>query len=110
MSARRTRNPGWERAYLSLLDAVVQLGYPEEFGEVLAHELGSEQAMDRMAGYIRHAQPSSPEQIADEMLAIVEQRNRWVEQKMSEHANASMTAFYNRPNRPWADSSDEDYQ
>ena len=32
-----------------------------------------------------------------EDLAIIQLRGTWVEQKMSEHANASITAFYNRP-------------
>ena len=86
-----------ERAYQELVDAVVDLGYPEEFAEVLAHELGGEKSMRRMASYIRQAQPTSPEQIADEMLAIVSQRRTWVEKKMSERANDSMTTFYNRP-------------
>lgn len=86
----------YEGAYVALVDAVMRLGYPEEFAQVLAGELRSEKAMARMAAYVRSARPSSPEQIADEMLAIVSERNRWVEQKMSEHANASMTAFYNR--------------
>ena len=86
-----------EEAYLDLADAVMRLGYPEEFAEVLASELRSEQAMRRLASYVRNARPSSPEQIADEMLTIVSDRNRWVEQKISEHANASITAFYNRP-------------
>ena len=30
------------------------------------------------------------------MLAILQLRHTWVEQKISEHANASITAFYNR--------------
>ena len=84
------------RAYATLAKSVVDLGYPEEFAQVLAGELRSEKAMLRLASYIRNAQPSSPEQIAEEMLVIVSERNRWVEQKMSEHANATMTAFYNR--------------
>ena len=37
------------------------------------------------------------EDIADEMLALMEQRDRWVEQRRSEEANAAITAFYNRP-------------
>lgn len=86
----------YEGAYVALADAVMRLGYPEEFAQVLAGELRSEKAIARMAAYIRNARPSSPEQIADEMLAIVSERDRWVEQKMSEHANASITAFYNR--------------
>lgn len=86
-----------ERAYRELIDAVVDLGYPEEFGEVLAQELGGEKSMRRMASYLRQAQPTSPEQIADEMLAIVAQRRSWVEHKITERANASITEFYNRP-------------
>ena len=86
-----------ERAYQELEDAVVDLGYPEEFAQVLAHELGGEKSMRRMASYIRQAQPTSPEQIADEMLAIVSQPHTWVEHKISEHANATSTALYNRP-------------
>lgn len=86
-----------QQAYVELADAIMLGGYPEEFAQVLAGELRSENAMRRLAAYVRNARPSSPEQIADEMLTIVEERNRWVELKMSEHANASMTAFYNRP-------------
>ena len=92
-----THNTDYDQARLELLDAVVALGYPEEFGVVLAAELRTPKAMRRLAGYLRNAQPTSPEQIVDEMLAIVAMRDRWVEQKISEHANASLTAFYNRP-------------
>ncbi|MDO4539068.1 MAG: hypothetical protein Q4B54_12965 [Coriobacteriales bacterium] len=98
---------GAQQAYVALADAVMELGYPEEFAQVLAGELRSEGAMLRMAAYIRQAKPTTPEQIADEMLTIVEQRDRWVQQKMSEHANATMTAFYNRP-REDADEDDSD--
>ena len=52
--------------------------------------------MRRMTSYLRGADPHSPEEIADEMLAILQMRERYVEQKISEHANASITAFYNR--------------
>jgi hypothetical protein len=31
------------------------------------------------------------------MLALLEQRRRWVEQKIGQRANDSLTAFYNRP-------------
>jgi hypothetical protein len=46
---------------------------------------------------VRQAQPSSPEEIADEMLAILAQRQTWVRQKMSQRANDAVTTFYNRP-------------
>ena len=91
---------GKERAYQELVAAVLDQGYPEEFAVVLAGELRGEKSMRRLASYLRQAGQLSPEQIADEMLAIVAQRDAWVEQKVSEHANASITAFYNRPHRP----------
>ena len=87
------------RAYRELAAAIVDLGFPEEFAEVLAGELGGESSMRRMAAYLRGARPQSPEQIADELVAIVEQRDRWREKAMSERAQATMTSFYNRPGR-----------
>jgi len=64
---------------------------------VLAGELRTEPAMRRMTAYLRQAKPRSPEEIADEMLAIVTDRNRWIEQKKDEYYNAKVTEFYNRP-------------
>lgn len=85
-----------EAARADLIDAIEQLGYPGEFGEVIASQLGGEWSLRRMTSYLRGANPRSPEEIADEMLAILQMRERYVEQKISEHANASITAFYNR--------------
>ena len=86
-----------DRARAELVRAIEALGYPAEFGEVLAGELGGEKSMQRMTAYLRQARPTSPEQIVDEMLAIVEQRQRWAQQHASQHANDAITAFYNRP-------------
>lgn len=85
-----------EAARADLIDAIEQLGYPGEFGEVIASQLGGEWSLRRMTSYLRGANPHSPEEIADEMLAILQMRERYVEQKISEHANASITTFYNR--------------
>ena len=89
--------PEVERATAQLIAAIEDMGYPREFGVVLAGELRSEHAMQRI-GF----QP--PEEIADEMLAICADRDRWVEQKKSEYANAKITEFYNRPREPEEDS------
>jgi hypothetical protein len=86
-----------EQARAELIRAIEQLGYPAEFGEVIAGELGGEKSMRRMTSYLRGAKPQSPEEIADEMLAILQMRHTWVEQKISQRANDSMTEFYNRP-------------
>ena len=79
-----------------LIAAIVELGYPEEFGLVLAGELRSDNAIRRMTAYLRSSGFQPPEQIADEMLAICEQRDRWIERKKSEWAEARMTEVYNR--------------
>ena len=44
--------------------------------------------MSRMIRYLRNANPRSAEEIADEMLAIMEDRNRWVQKKEAEYYNA----------------------
>lgn len=91
---------GLELAVSELLDAIEQMGYPREFGLVLANELRSENAIRRMSSYLRQTGFQPPEEIADEMLAICADRDRWVEQKKSEYYNAKLTEFYNRPRDP----------
>jgi len=64
------------------------MGYPREFGAAIADNLGSEKTMSRMTGYLRQAKPASAEEIADEMLAIMEDRNRWISKKETEYYNS----------------------
>lgn len=82
----------WKEAYRELIGTVVRLGYPEEFGKVIAKNLGSEKTMRRMTSYLYSAKPRSAEEIADEMLAIMSDRERWIAKKEAEEANAA----YNR--------------
>ena len=86
-----------EEAREALIAAIEQLGDPAEFGMVIASQLGGEKSMRRMTAYLRGANPRSPEEIADEMLAILDDRSRWVETKISQRANDKLTQFYNRP-------------
>ena len=77
----------WKAAYRSLILAVVEKGYPEELGKQIAKNLGSEKTMNRMTAYLHSANPGSAEEIVDEMLAIMEDRNRWIQKKEAEEAN-----------------------
>ena len=86
-----------QRIHQELVEVILRMGYPEEFGIAIADSLGTEMTMNRMIRYLEHARPGSAEEIADEMLAILQVRESWVQQKISERANASITAFYNRP-------------
>ena len=78
-----------ERAMLrkELIETIVRMGYPEEFGAAVADNLRTEKTMGRMIGYLRHARPRSMEEIADEMLAIMEDRERWIQKKSAEYYN-----------------------
>ena len=63
------------------------MGYPEDFGKAVASQLRTEKAMRRMIGYLRQAKPKHPEEIADEMLAIMEEREAWIRKKSAEYYN-----------------------
>ena len=79
-----------ERGRISqeLVNIVVRMGYPKEFGIAIANNLRTEKTMSRMIGYLRNAKPRSAEEIADEMLAIMSDRERWIKKKEAEEANA----------------------
>lgn len=75
-------------AFNELVGTIVKMGYPEEFGIMVARNLGGEKTMRRMIGYLRHAKPRSAEEIADEMLSIMDDRARWIQKKSAEYYNS----------------------
>ena len=75
-------------SYNNLINTIIRMGYPEEFGAAIARNLGSEKLMNRMTAYLNYAKPRSAEDIADEMLAIMEDRNRWIQKKEHEYYNS----------------------
>ncbi|MCI1654121.1 MAG: hypothetical protein LKI32_00225 [Lachnospiraceae bacterium] len=85
----------WKRARKELMATIVRMGYPEEFGEMIARNLGSEKMMRRMTAYLFSARPRTAEEIADEMLALMSDRERWIAKKESEQANARYNEFLN---------------
>ncbi len=86
----------WKAAYSDLVRAVASRGYPEDFGRMIAKNLGSEKTMRRMTAYLNSANPRSAEEIADEMLAIMSDRERWLRKKEAEEANARYNEILNR--------------
>ena len=46
-----------EKIREQLIRTVVQMGYPEEFGMVIAENLRTEKTMSRMIGYLKSAKP-----------------------------------------------------
>ena len=83
----------WSMAKAELCREVLSLGFPVEFGNLLAKELGSPRVISRMTAYLRCTKPHSVEMIVDEMLAISAEAKAWREKKESEEAQASYNAF-----------------
>lgn len=92
-----------EAARARLARATVAAGFPEEFGLALAEFLGGPATMDRMSEYLLAVRPRSMEEAADEAVALVEQRARWVDQARSAEASDAYTRWLNRPDRPLED-------
>ena len=89
----------WAMARDELASAVVLLGYPEEFASLLAKQLKSPKAIQRMASYLVQARPQSVEMIVDEMLAICADTQAWREKTESREAMWSYSAWLNSEER-----------
>ena len=89
----------WALSRDGLAKAVASMGYPEDFADLLAKQLGSPKAIDRMASYLRQARPASIEMIIDEMLAIRAEIDAWREKKENRAAQAGYNAWLNSPDR-----------
>ena len=83
----------WAQARNQLAAAVSALGYPEELADLIAGQLGSPKAIDRMTSYVRQARPQSLETMMDEMLAIRAEIDAWRERKESREARAGYNAW-----------------
>ena len=83
----------WAQARERLAAAVASLGYPEEFAGLLAKQLKSPRAIDRMTSYLYLAHPGNIETIVDEMLAICADTETWREKIESREAQAGYSAW-----------------
>lgn len=85
----------WARSRDNLVSSIRALGFPGEFGELIAKQLGSPKAIDRMAAYLDYEKPKDIQIIVDEMLAIQSELDAWREKKASEEANARYNEILN---------------
>ena len=82
----------WAQARDRLVAAVTALGFSSELAELMAKQLKSPKAIDRMVSYIRQAHPRTEEMLVDEMLAICAEIETWRERKESLEAQARYSA------------------
>ena len=86
----------WARARDELTEALASLGYPEELGDMIAKYIGSPKGIKRMTSYLRLARPDKMELIADEMISVKSDIDRWRERIESREANIAYNEMLNR--------------
>jgi len=83
----------WAQARDRLVAAVTGIGFSAELGELMARQLKSPKAIDRMVSYIRQAHPRTEEMLVDEMLAICAEIETWRQKKESQEAQARYNSW-----------------
>ena len=87
----------WSQARDRLVEAVTAISFSAELAELMARQLGSPKAIDRMVSYIRQAHPRTEEMLVDEMLAICAEIETWRQKKESQEAQARYNSWlYNK--------------
>ena len=81
------------RKSMELYHLMIQRGYPEVFCDEVTKNLNTDFTATRMLGYLSHYRKLPMEEIADEMLAILSDRNRIMQKKNLENVNASWNEF-----------------
>lgn len=78
-----------------LINILSRMGFSAELGEAIAANLRTEKPMSRMIGYLLSAQPRTEEDIVDEMLAIMSDRDTWIKKKEAEYYNQKYNEYLN---------------
>ena len=80
-----------------LYELMLRKGYPEDFSRLICTEMKTDFTAERMINYIS-GEKHRLEDVADEMVAIKDFRDRLVNKHISEHAQASINIIYREVN------------
>jgi len=75
------------KASLQVTERLVKLGFDPAFAELVGSELNTDFTAKQMLGYLRSMCPQRPEEVADEMLAILALRERCVQRQTAKAAH-----------------------
>ena len=84
-----------EQTRLSLIRTIENMGLPAEFGQTIADILGTEKQMLRMVSWLIQYRPNTVEEIADEVVSIKEEFERYRRKKMAEYYNIKNNELMN---------------
>ncbi|MFR8171384.1 MAG: hypothetical protein ACLU9Q_11275 [Marvinbryantia sp.] len=78
-----------------LYKVLLSKGYPKEFCAEIAYKyMNTDYAATRMLGYLYRVSDPKLEDLADEMVAILSDRDRIIQKKEAEHAQAAISEMY----------------
>lgn len=78
---------------MQLYKLMLERDYPEEFCDIITKNLNTDFTAQRMIGYLYHYDHPPVEEIADEMISILSDRNQIMEKKELEEVNARWNDF-----------------
>ena len=87
---RNSKSPISEELY----DILQEKGYSQQFSDLITRNLNTDFTAGRMIGYLSHYTNLPEEEIVDEMLAILSDRNAIIQKKELEHAQATINRIY----------------
>ncbi len=75
---------------------MISKNYPEEFSKIVCERyMNTDYTATRMIGYLYHWEHPREEDIVDEMLAILSDRQHFIDKHEAEEAQAKITRMYN---------------
>ena len=78
---------------MELYEMMLRRGYPEPFCDQITKNLNTDWTAQRMIGYLSHYKKLPLEEVVDEMLAILSDRNRIMQKKELESVNAKWNEY-----------------
>lgn len=79
---------------MQLYRILVERGYREELCDLITKNLNTDYTATRMIGYLSHYADLPEGEIVDEMLAILSDRNAFMQKKDAEQAQAKLNELY----------------
>lgn len=78
---------------MQLYKLMLDRGYDKEFCDIITKNLNTDFTAQRMIGYLYHYEHPPVEEIADEMISILSDRNRIMQKKELEEVNRKWNDF-----------------
>ena len=79
---------------MQLYDMLIERGYHKTLCAAITQRLNTDYTATRMIGYLSHYSNLPEEEIVDEMIAILSERDALIKKKETEHAQAVINEIY----------------